>query len=401
MAGDLSIQRAMVRALHKQRVAARGRARAAFVRELKRQNAASHRPRRSRFDEPFDFSLRKAAELPIIPAGVTDAALRARSASLHARWRRGLRDRLRSRLRMVANVALATAAAVVPAGLVIAAAWPHGPIAVSGSGPADSLIHRDVSPASPRSADAGEWDGAPDLSLRSYLVQADDSLSEIAHRFGVDLDTLISFNGIRDVSDLREGVELSIPNVSGLSYSVRPGDTLTEIAARYGVALAELIAWNDLPSSALGVGRKLFIPGASLPVNARNAVLGRLFLKPVPGRVVTLFGYHSDPVTGIRHFHDGIDIEYVAGARVSASMAGRVGRVGVSGNYGRYLVLVHADGYQTLYARLSQAHVLAGALVAQSQIIGTMGASGDSERGHLHFAIFKAGKPVDPSRYLH
>ena len=392
----------MVRALHAQRVAAPDRARAAFVRELKRQSTASLRPRHSRFDEPFDFSPRRAAQLTVVPAGVSEAADRARAASLRSLWRRGLFDRLQSRLRgrfrVIVNVVVAVAAAVIPAGLVIAAARPQAPPTVPG--PAGSLIHRDVAPADSSSAEAA-WDAVPDLSLRSYLVRADDSLSEIAHRFGIDLDTLISFNAIRDVSDLQEGVELTIPNASGLSYSVRSGDTLSDIAARHGVRLTELMEWNDLPSSALGVGQELFIPGASLPMNARNAVLGRLFLKPVPGRVVTPFGDHPDPVTGIRRFHDGIDIEHAAGTPVAASMAGRVGRVGVNGTYGRYLVLVHADGYQTLYARLSQAHVVAGALVAQSQVIGTMGAPGDSTSSHLHFAIFKAGQPVDPSRYLH
>ncbi len=398
----MSIQRTMVRALHAQRVAAPDRARAAFVRELKRQSVASLRPRHSRFDEPFDFSPRRAAQLTVVPAGVSEAADRARAASLRSLWRRGLFDRLQSRLRgrfrVIVNVAVAVAAAVIPAGLVIAAARPQAPPTVPG--PADSLIHRDVAPADSSSAEAA-WDAVPDLSLRSYLIRADDSLSEIAHRFGINLDTLISFNAIRDVSDLQEGVELTIPNASGLSYSVRSGDTLSDIAARHGVRLTELMEWNDLPSSALGVGQKLFIPGASLPMNARNAVLGRLFLKPVPGRVVTPFGDHPDPVTGIRRFHDGIDIEHAAGTPVAASMAGRVGRVGVNGTYGRYLVLVHADGYQTLYARLSQAHVVAGALVAQSQVIGTMGAPGDSTNSHLHFSIFKAGQPVDPSRYLH
>lgn len=392
----------MVRALHAQRVAAPDRARAAFVRELKRQSAASLRPRHSRFDEPFGFSPRRAAQLTVVPAGVSEAADRARAASLRSLWRRGLCDRLQSRLRgrfrVIVSVAVAVAAAVIPAGLVIAAARPQVPPTVPG--PADSLIHRDVAPADSSSAEATS-DAVPDLSLRSYLVRADDSLSEIAHRFGIDLDTLISFNAIRDASDLQEGVELTIPNASGLSYSVRAGDTLSEIAARHGVRLTELMEWNDLPSSALGVGQKLFIPGASLPMNARNAVLGRLFLKPVPGRVVTPFGHHPDPVTGIRRFHDGIDIEHAAGTPVAASMAGRVGRVGVNGTYGRYLVLVHADGYQTLYARLSQAHVVAGALVAQSQVIGTMGTPGDGTSSHLHFAIFKAGQPVDPSRYLH
>ena len=120
----------MVRALHAQRVAAPDRARAAFVRELKRQSAASLRPRHSRFDEPFDFSPRRAAQLTVVPAGVSEAADRARAASLRSLWRRGLFDRLQSslrgRFRVIVNVAVAVAAAVIPAGLVIAAARPQG-----------------------------------------------------------------------------------------------------------------------------------------------------------------------------------------------------------------------------------------------------------------------------------
>ena len=237
--------------------------------------------------------------------------------------------------------------------------------------------------------------------MRSYRVRAGDSLSEIAHTFDIDLDTLISFNGIRDVGDLREGVELSIPNASGLSYVVRQGETVTGIAGRHGVRADALRAWNDLGSAAVAAGQRLFIPGVPLPEQERNAVLGRLFLKPAPGSITSPFGYQPDPVTGIRRFHDGVDIEHAAGTPIVASLAGRVGRVGVSGTYGRYVVLVHADGYQTLYAQMSGAQVTAGSYVAQGQTIGAMGASGFGSGSHLHFAIFKDGQPVDPSRYMH
>lgn len=391
----------MVRALHRQKIAARGPVRAAFVRELRSQNAPKPRPRRAGIDGPIVFSPGRAAQLTIVPTETADAGGRERGVPLFARWWSRLRGRLHGRLRPAVIAALATGAAVVPASLVIAAAWPQEQLTLSGPGDADTLLYRDMVTPAPRPQGVEARSSVPSLSLRSYRVQADDSLSEIAHTFHIDLDTLISFNGIRDVSELREGVELSIPSASGLAYVVRSGDTLTDIAARHGVLLTELLDWNDLRSSAIDVGQKLFIPGVPLPDHERNAVLGRLFLKPAPGTITTPYGYHPDPVTGIGRFHDGIDIEYEAGTPVIASMAGRVGRLGVNGNYGRYLVLVHADGYQTLYAHLSRAHVSAGSLVAQGQVIATMGSAGYGDYSHLHFSIFKAGEPVDPSRYLH
>ena len=241
----------------------------------------------------------------------------------------------------------------------------------------------------------------PLLSLQSYAIQADDSLSDIAYRFGVNLDTLISVNAVHDISDMTEGVELSIPNASGIYYSVRSGDTLSNIAADYGLRLADLLDWNELETATIVVGQKLFIPGASLASDERNDVLGRLFLKPAPGTITALYGHHPDPVTGIGRFHDGIDIQHTAGTAVTASMSGRVGRVGVNGNYGRYLVLVHADGYQTLYAELSRVSLGADSFVDQGEVVGTMGSIGYGESGRLHFSIFKDGEPVDPKRYLH
>ncbi len=421
----------MVRALRRQKVAARGSGRRnradlrprtaqAGRSRARKARAAGPRPRRARVgrlrvraapvDRPIGSGSGSEAPFALISLERANAGRKARGARPHVRlWRllRGL-----PRPAAIVVLAVAASAAVVPAGLVVAAAWPSRPPQPAAHGEAGTAVRQEplrqdmaagVAPMAPDpgAEEPGEPEPVPDLSLRSYQVQAGDSLSEIAHSFDIDLDTLISFNGIRDVGDLREGVELSIPNASGLSYVARPGDTLSDIADRHGVRADELRAWNDLESTEVAAGRRLFIPGVSLPEQERNAVLGRLFLKPAPGTITTPYGYQPDPLTGIRRFHDGIDIEHAAGTPIVASLTGRVGRVGVSGIYGRYVVLVHADGYQTLYAQLSRTLVAAGSYVAQGQTIGAMGTSGFGSGSHLHFSIFKDGQPVDPSRYMH
>ena len=392
----------MVNALHSQKVIARGYPRTASRRRLRNERAAELRPRALHAATRIDLASTGSAEPPLtlIPASESDKGGQPRIAPPFAEWWRRMRG-LRGRLRPAAVATLAVAVAVIPASLLIAAAWPHEPLTLSGPGDADTLLYRDLVPLSPPPQGATAEEVVPYLSLRSYRVRAGDTISEIAHSFDIDLDTLISFNAIRHLSDLREGMELSIPTASGLAYVVKSGDTLSGIAARHAIRMADLLDWNDLQSSAIAVGQTLFLPGATLSENERNAVLGRLFIKPAQGRVTSPYGYRPDPFTGIRRFHNGIDIAAAIGTPIIASMGGRIGRVGVNGNYGRYVILIHADGYQTLYAHLSRAHVTAGRFVAQGQMIGTMGSTGYSTGSHLHFSIFKAGKHVDPSRYLH
>ncbi len=305
------------------------------------------------------------------------------------------------RLRPTVVLAIGAVAALIPTSLVIASSSSQEPLEIARSGEVKTLLYRDLVATGPMREGSHLAGNMPSLVVRSYQVQADDTISEIAHNFDVNLDTLISFNDIRHVSDLRAGMKLSIPTISGLAYSVESGDTLSGIAAQHSIRMTDILDWNDLQSSTIMVGQKMFLPGASLSENVRNAVLGRLFIKPTQGRITSSYGYRSDPFTGIRRFHNGIDIAAPIGTPIIASMRGRVGRVAVNGSYGRYVILIHADGYQTLYAHLSRSHVSSGMFVDQGYTIGTMGSTGYSTGSHLHFSIFKSGKHLDPSRYIH
>ncbi|MFP4365329.1 MAG: LysM peptidoglycan-binding domain-containing protein, partial [Spirochaetia bacterium] len=59
------------------------------------------------------------------------------------------------------------------------------------------------------------------LQENTYTLAPGDTLSEIAAEYGLTLDTLISYNGIRDVRRLSVGTELRIPNIDGVMYTVR------------------------------------------------------------------------------------------------------------------------------------------------------------------------------------
>ncbi|MBN1835426.1 MAG: M23 family metallopeptidase [Spirochaetales bacterium] len=239
------------------------------------------------------------------------------------------------------------------------------------------------------------------VSTRRYAVRSGDTISGIAQHFGLKMDTVISYNNIDDARGLREGAVLILPNADGLKYRVKRGDYLEGIARQYGVALSALVDWNNLESALIVPGQELFIPGARMSEMELNRVFGRLFVYPAAGRITSRFGPRSDPFTGLRRFHNGVDLANAVGTPVLASMSGRVAMLGYNPNFGKYIILTHPEGFQTLYGHLDTFLVQKGQTVGQGQQIARMGNTGYSTGCHLHFSIFKKGEPVDPFKYLH
>jgi murein DD-endopeptidase MepM/ murein hydrolase activator NlpD len=257
-------------------------------------------------------------------------------------------------------------------------------------------------PEEPEAAAAGQAkrEILDSIKTTGYTVRRGDTISAIAQHFKLSMDTVISFNNIQDARTLKVGAVLTIPNSDGLKYRVRRGDYLGGIAKRFGVSLNELLDWNSLESSVIVPGQELFVPGARLGEMERNRVFGRLFVYPTKGRVTDRFGMRNDPFTGMRRFHNGVDLAGPVGTPVVAAMSGKVAMVGFNPTYGRYIILTHPEGFQTLYGHLSAFRVQKGDGVKQGQRIGDVGNSGYSTGSHLHFSIFRRGEPIDPFEYL-
>ncbi len=115
---------------------------------------------------------------------------------------------------------------------------------------------------------------AAPLADTTYVVQAGDTLSRIAARYGVSVGNLAAANGLQLRSWVYVGQRLTIPAAgaqpvpptapSGGTYIVRRGDTLSGIAVRHGVSTRDLAAQNGLRwNSWVYVGQRLAIPGQS------------------------------------------------------------------------------------------------------------------------------------------
>jgi len=238
------------------------------------------------------------------------------------------------------------------------------------------------------------------LSISTYRVAKNDTLDAISHRFGIRLDTLISINGIGDVRRIQAGATLKIPNLDGVAYKVKKGESLSGIASATHVSMLDIVDANDLSSQTITPGQALFIPGARLSSYDLKKALGKLIIWPVVGKISSHFGYRANPFTGIRQFHSGLDIVGPLNAPINSSMDGRVAETGYSTIFGNFIILAHAEGYQTLYAHLNKILVKQGASVQQGQTIGLLGSTGYSTGAHLHLGVFKRGTAIDPLKFL-
>jgi len=233
------------------------------------------------------------------------------------------------------------------------------------------------------------------LDIKLYRVREGDTLSGIAERFGMDLDTIASLN-----REWGSGVHLiqideaiKIPNQDGIYIEIQ--DDLDTLCEEEGVPVEVVFAVNGIDRQQIRSGMDLFFPGVQHTGIERSVITGSAFLKPVTGWLTSGFGYRRDPFTKEMHFHRGIDLAAPAGTTVRAALDGKVIVVGYDSVLGNYILIRHQISYSSLYGHLSQIWVKRGSTVTRGQRIGTVGNTGKSTGPHLHFEIRRRGAPIN------
>jgi len=122
---------------------------------------------------------------------------------------------------------------------------------------------------------------------------------------------------------------------------------------------------------------------------------------PTYGYISSPFGYRTDPLTGRRMFHKGIDIACRLGTPIYATANGEVIYAKYSKGYGNALMIDHGRGVRTLYAHLSKMSVGRGAKVVRGQKVGEMGKTGRTSGCHLHYEVSRGGRAVNPWYYFY
>ena len=121
---------------------------------------------------------------------------------------------------------------------------------------------------------------------------------------------------------------------------------------------------------------------------------------PVRGYFSSGFGNRTDPFTGGRDFHPGIDVSAPRGTKVVAPADGVVVAVGPRGAYGLAAIVDHGFGLVTRYAHLERFNVRAGQRVRRGDVIGFVGSTGRSNAPHLHYEVWLDDKAQNPVHYI-
>ena len=118
------------------------------------------------------------------------------------------------------------------------------------------------------------------------------------------------------------------------------------------------------------------------------------------GWMSSLYGYRSDPMSGKKEFHQGVDFAGKPGTPITAVAAGIVIWSGQRYGYGDLVEISHGNGYTTRYAHNKKNLVSVGEKVEKGEIIALMGATGRSTGTHVHFEVLRHGKHLNPNKYL-
>jgi len=232
-----------------------------------------------------------------------------------------------------------------------------------------------------------------------YNVESGDTLSGIASRFGISLDTIINANPALRGRILRVGDKLNVLPTSGVVYKTKEDDTLESIAAYFGIPEEKIVKYNkSVNFASLGAGITIVIPGA------RSSGLAGGFLG---GGLSDFSDNFSKPTDGFNwgklHHYNAVDIANSCGAPVYAAAEGLVvpdesfgsGKDGWNGGYGKFVLIEHpfGDNVRTRYAHLGKVLVEIGDYIKSGTEIGTIGQSGDASGCHLHFEVYGAENP--------
>jgi murein DD-endopeptidase MepM/ murein hydrolase activator NlpD len=121
---------------------------------------------------------------------------------------------------------------------------------------------------------------------------------------------------------------------------------------------------------------------------------------PLRGYLSERFGNRTDPFTGLRDFHPGIDISVPRGTRVLAPADGVVVFCGAKSGYGNALVIDHGFGVVTRYGHLDGFNVRPGQRVRRGDVVAFSGNTGRSTAPHLHYEVWVHDQARNPIEYI-
>lgn len=255
-------------------------------------------------------------------------------------------------------------------------------------------------------------------SIIQYTIQSGDTISTIARRFNLNVNTVLWANNLTAFSIIRPGKELTILPTDGFLYKVKSGDTLGRLAQTYDTAVEKIISSNNLASaSSIRIGQELIIPGikrsssvtsSSIAKNTSASglnVIKEIVSSETPSSSSNKMAWPTSGHRITQYFswsHNGLDIGEKVGTPIYAADDGvvEISQGGWNGGYGNTILLDHGGGKKTRYGHASKLLVSKGDSVEKGQLIALIGSTGRSTGPHLHFEVVINGKRYNPLNYI-
>ena len=245
-----------------------------------------------------------------------------------------------------------------------------------------------------------------------YAVQDGDTLSVIAEKFDVSVDTVRWQNNLASKDAIKVGQTLEILPLTGISHKVKKGDTVYSIAKKYDVDPQVIVnhpfnTFSNDETFELAIGQVVLVPDGVMPAQVLWSPVARVRQTTPDAGSVVASGAFVWPAGGTISqrfvwYHKGLDIANRSSPDVLAADSGTVILAGWPDGYGygNRVMIDHGNGYRTLYAHLSRIYVVTGQTVARGNAIGKMGSTGRSTGIHLHFEVIQGGGQINPLSVL-
>lgn len=233
-------------------------------------------------------------------------------------------------------------------------------------------------PAAGPASEGFEAPPPPANSALAYEIQPGDTISGVGRRFQTPVQTLIDLNNLGPRAAISPGQRILLPtgavDIGGDPYATGPSPG--------GVSVPDEVAPPPPPPPPPPAPRA---PAEAVPPASPPAATSLSLDWPVRGDILRRFG----PV-GLGERNNGINIGAASGTEVRAAAAGRVGYVGDDlAGQGLTVLIVHRDGWRTVYGHLGTATVRDGADIRAGQAIGTVGNTAGDGRPSMHFEAWR------------
>jgi septal ring factor EnvC (AmiA/AmiB activator) len=170
----------------------------------------------------------------------------------------------------------------------------------------------------------------------------------------------------------------------------------------------ELAAIDFLTQAANELDRKINLLNTSISSPALDKNVSQLqfsdhkglLIRPVNGKITSLYGPYKNPKYNITNFRSGIDIKADNGEPVRSVFKGKVLYSSWFKTYGNMIIIDHGKNFYTVYAHLEEVFKAKGDDVETGEVIATVGDTGSMTGAKLYFEVRHHGKPVNPLPWL-